>query len=101
MSTGSVVVGDFINFRCQIFDQQGNFACVFGTGILSIPKHVFVDSDDNILVPCDGAIQVFKSDGTHLKTIGKGVIGDASGVSMDLTGRIFVTDRKLDTIFVF
>ena len=62
---------------------------------------MFVDSDDNILVPCDGAIQVFKSDGTHLKTLGKGVIGNATSVSMDLAGKIFVTNRDLDKIFVF
>ena len=70
------------------------------SGNLVLPGKL-VDSDDNILVAGNGVIQVFKSDGTHLKTIGKGVIGEASGVSMDHEGRIFVTDKSLHKIFVF
>ena len=94
-------MGDCLNNRCQIFDPQGNFVCGFGERILAVPRHVFVDSDDNILVVSNGGIQVFKSDGTHLKTIGKGVLVKAAGVSMDLTGRIFVSDRELNKVFVF
>jgi len=75
--------------------------CVFGVRILSYPRRVFVDSDDNILVAINDAIQVFKSDGTLLKTIGKGVIRETTGVSMDLAGRIFVTDQIHSKIFVF
>ena len=69
------------------------------SGNLVLPGKL-VDSDDNILVAGNGVIQVFKSDGTHLKTIGKGVIGEASGVSMDHEGRIFVSDASLAMIFV-
>jgi len=75
--------------------------CAFGEGIMSVPGQVFVDSDDNILVACNGAIHVFISDGTHLKTIGKGVISEASGVSMDLAGRIFVSDISLQRVIAF
>jgi len=73
----------------------------FGEAMLCSSRHVFVDFDDNILVACSKAIQVFKSDGTHLKTIGKGLIAKASGVLVDLTGRIFVSDRDLNKIVCF
>ena len=101
LSTGNVVVGDWGNHKSQIFDPQGNFVCVFGVGIVSFPRWVFVDSDDNILVACSGAIEVFKSDGTHLKAIGQGVISSASDVCMVRNGRIVVSGSVKQKVIIF
>ena len=60
-----------------------------------------MDSDDNILVARNETIEVFKSDGTHLKTIGRDVISSPSDVYMVRNGRIVVSDFQKHTIFVF
>jgi len=60
-----------------------------------------VDSDDNILVADSEAIYVFRSDGTHLKTIGQDVFRAAAGVCMDKSGRIIACDGMYSEIFVF
>ena len=95
------MVGGHLQGKCQIFDPLGNFVSVFGAGILSFPRQLFVDSDDNILVASNQTIEVFNSDGTHLHTIGKGVISFAYGVCMDKRARIIACDSSKQTIFVF
>jgi len=52
MSNGNVVVSEGGNDRVSIFGSQGNFVRHVGAGQLSQPYHLFVDSDDNILVAC-------------------------------------------------
>ena len=94
-------MGDFFNNRCQIFDRQGNFRRAFGADILSAPTQVFVDTDDVILVSSYEAIEVFASDGAHLKTIGRGVVDRSSGVCMDLAGKIFVTNVRQHNVIAF
>ena len=95
------MVGGHLQGKCQIFDPLGNFVSVFGAGILFSPNHLFVDSDDNILVASGKLIEVFNSDGTHLKSIGEGVFSFASDVWIDRNGRIVVSDFQKHTIFVF
>ena len=65
-------------------------------GQLHSPVGVGILSSGNVVVG-----NFYKYDGTHLKTIGKGMIGYAAGVSMDLAGRIFVGDAGIDEMFVF
>ena len=85
------------NGKCQIFDPMGNFVSVFGAGILSFPRQLFVDSEDSILVANEESVEVFNSDGTHLHTIGKGVISFACGVCMDKRARIIACDSSKPT----
>jgi len=61
---------------------------------VALPEHLFVDSNDNILVADYGnnLIQVFHQDGTYVKSIGIGQLSEPRGVSMDLGGRIFVVE---------
>ena len=79
----------------QIFDFQGNFVRIVGAGQLLYPYHLFVDSDDNILVADKGneCIQVFHQNGNHIKTIGSGQISKPLGVCMDREGRIIVGEQ--------
>jgi len=103
LSNGNVAVGEYSNSRVSIFDSQGNFVRHVGAGQLSSPYHLFVDSDDNILVANDAStnpIRVFKSDGTPVKNISITGHGGAVGVSMDLEGRIIATDDGNGRILV-
>ena len=81
--------------------ERINFVSVFGAGILSCPRQLFVDSEDSILVANEETIEVFNSDGTHRYTIGKGVISFAYGVCMDKRARIIACDISKQSIFVF
>jgi len=65
LSNGNIAVCENGNSRVFIFDSQGNFVRHVGVGQLSNPHHLFVDSDDNILVAnCTSTnpVRVFKSD---------------------------------------
>ena len=88
------VVSEWDGNRLQIFDSLGNFVRIVGAGQVSNPRHLFVDSDDNILVADVGnkRIQVFHQNGNHIKTIGTGQLSFPRGVCMDLEGRIIVSE---------
>jgi len=80
--------------RLQIFDFEGNFVRIVGAGQFSSTYHLFVDSDDNILVADTGnnRIQVFHQNGNHIKTIGTGHLSHPGGVCLDREGRIIVSE---------
>ena len=87
--------------RLKIFDSEGKFVRVVGAGLFQYPYHLFVDSDDNILV-ADGnnkRIQVFHQNGNHIKTIGTEQISSTCGVCMDREGRIIVSEGSRISIF--
>ena len=103
LSNGNIVVCENRNGRVSIFDSQGNFIRHICAGQLSDPTHLFVDSDDNILVAnysSTNPIRVFKSDGTPVKNISITGSGGAAGVCMDSEGRIIATDNSNDRILV-
>ena len=86
------MVSEYSGNRLQIFDSQGNFVSIVGAGQFLNPYHLFVDSDDNILVAdCSNIrIQVFHQNGNHIKLIGTGQLSNPAGVCMDREGRIVV-----------
>ena len=61
-----------------------------GAGQFRYSYHIFVDSDDNILVAdwSNECIQVFHQNGNHIKTIGDGELSYPRGVCMDREGRM-------------
>jgi len=103
MSNGNVVVSEYGNDRVSIFDSQGNFFRHVGVGQLSNPYHLFVDSDDNILVANvdkTNQIRIFESDGTLVKNISVAGQKGAEGICMDPEGRIIATDHNNGRIVV-
>ena len=80
-----------------------NFVRHICAGQLSEPHHLFVDSDDNILVANHDSrnpVRVFKADGTLVKNISITGHAGAVGVCMDPEGRIITTDHRLCRILV-
>ena len=59
-----------------------------------MPFHLFVDSDDNILVADNdnNRFQVFHQNGDHKKSIGTGQLSSPRGVCMDREGRIIISE---------
>ena len=91
------MVSEFDNHRLQIFEPQGNFVRMVSAGQVKGPCHLFVDSDDSILVVDDGngRIQVFNQNGHHIKSIGTGQLVNPRGVCMDREGRIIVSEAPV------
>ena len=103
LSNGNIAVCECNNLRFSIFDSQGNFVRHICAGQLSNPWHLFVDSDDNILVAnftSSNPVRVFKADGTLVKNISITGHGGALGVCMDPEGRIIATDDNNGRVVV-
>ena len=103
MSNGNIAVCEYSNSRVSIFDSQGNFVRHICAGQLSAPNHLFVDSDDNILVANNSSpnpVRVSKADGTLVKNISIAGHAAAVGICMDPEGRIIATDHSNGRILV-
>ena len=103
MSNGNIAVCEGGNSRVSIFDSQGNFIRHICGGQLSQPYHLFVDSDDNILVANNdfiNPIRVFKADGTLVKNISIAGHSNSLGVCIDPEGRIVAIDFSNNRILV-
>ena len=95
LSNGDIAVCERRTARVSIFHYQGNFVRHVGVDQLLRPYHLFVDSDDNILVAngvSTNPVRVFQADGTLVKNISIAGHGGAVGVCMDPEGRIITAD---------
>lgn len=122
LSNGHVVVSECEgNHRLQIFDAEGTFIKVLtrnrevgflwglfgyflsGSKGMKYPFHLFVDSDDNILVADHqrNHIQVFNLEGVPFRTIGQGKLANPMGIWMDHLGRVIVTECGENRISIF
>ena len=96
LSNGNVVVCEFENNnRISIFDPQGNFIKTIRGEDLSEPNHLFVDSDDNILIANSGhnSIAIFSSEtGNLFKSLQiDDSIGYPIGITKLMDGRIMIS----------
>lgn len=110
---GNIYVTDSMNFRVQIFDQDGGFLSTFGTagdgpGAFSKPRGIGVDSSGHIYV-ADAEfdnIQIFNSKGDTLLYFGTsgrkpGEFYLPAGIFIDSNDRIYVSDSFNQRIQVF
>jgi len=103
LSNGNIAVCEFGNNRVSLFGFQGNFVRHVGDGQLFNPFHLFVDSDDKILVAnnnSDRPLRVVKPNGTLVKNISIAGHSGAVGVCMDPEGRIITTDHRNGRLLV-
>ena len=95
LSNRNIVVGEFGNNRISIFDQEGTFIKIIGAGELGNALHLFIDSDDNILIAdqINTRIAIYSSqNGNLLKSIPTDdSVGYPFGITMDRDGRIIVS----------
>jgi len=110
---GEILVTDALNYRVQVFDQDGKFlrgvgAAGDGPGTFSRPKGVAVDSDENIYVvdALFANVQIFDKEGRLLMAFGKHGQGPGefwlpSGIFIDPLDRIFVSDSYNKRVQIF
>ena len=82
---GFLYVADYLNFRIQVFDSEGQVELVFGTagdrpGTLNRPRGLAADASAKVIFEVDGAfqlVQMFNFDGELLMWFGGGGDGPA------------------------
>ncbi|MBK7869987.1 MAG: 6-bladed beta-propeller [Saprospiraceae bacterium] len=101
---GNVYVADFINFRIQKFDNNGNFLLKWGSfgsgnGQFINPIDIITDNNGSIYVVDFGSsyIQKFDNNGISLFRFGSFGIGNGqflypTSIAVDNAGNIFVAD---------
>jgi uncharacterized protein (TIGR03663 family) len=119
---GSIYVADSLNHRIQKFDQDGNFAAVFGGPEASVQAGLFREPWDVAIGP-DGLIYVadtwnhriqklntngalIKAWGTNVDTGGQatgaeGAFYGPRGIAVDATGRVLVADTGNKRVQIF
>ena len=114
-SGGRIFVSDGNNARISVWDAQGNFLFVFGTGTgqfsVSLPRGMYVDQKDRLhIVDAVGHnIKVFdvsEGEPSLLFEFGDFGVGDGqfnfpNDICLDLTGRIYVADRENNRVQVW
>ena len=110
---GQIYVSDSLNFRIQVFDQEGNFVRTFGKGgdspgYFSRPKGVAVDSDGNIYVvdALFDNVQIFNEQGELLMDFGSsgrdyGKFWLPAGIYIDEQDMIYVSDSYNHRVQIF
>lgn len=114
-SRGRIYVSDGNNARISVWDDQGNFLSVFGTGTgqfsVSLPRGMYIDHKDRLhIVDAVGQnIKVFdvsEDDPSLLFEFGNFGVGDGqfnfpNDICLDLTGRVYVADRENNRVQVW
>lgn len=112
-SGGDILVTDALNFRIQIFSDQGVFHGTFGSagntpGHFSRPRGIANDSDGNIYVvdALFDNIQIFDKTGQLLMDFGRpghefGEFWMPAGIWIDKNDRIYVADSYNKRIQIF
>lgn len=110
---GELLVCDSLNFRVQIFDQDGRFIRAFGSpgngpGSFNRPRSLAEDSDGNIYVLDNlfDNIQIFNSKGELLLDFGQhgkgaGRFWMPSSIHIDQNDQIYIADTYNRQVQVF
>jgi DNA-binding beta-propeller fold protein YncE len=110
---GQIYIVDSLNFRVQIFDQNGKLVSSFGKlgdalGDFSKPKGIAVDSENHIYVVDSqfDNMQIFDKAGKLLLVVGStgrgpGKMSIPSGIFIDNIDRIYVADSYNKRIQIF
>ncbi len=110
-STGFIIVGDSTDDTVQIFNSTGAFVVALthpdfpGSGFDN-PDFITVNSTNFIIVGdrVSGAdiVQIYDSTGSFVRALsGADPIGNLSGVAVNSTGHIFVSDNGSNLISIF
>jgi DNA-binding beta-propeller fold protein YncE len=104
---------DTMNFRVQVFDQEGVYVSTIGSlgaslGQFTRPKGISLDSEDNVYV-ADAAFnnfQIFNTKGELLLFVGNpgtdpGMFWLPAGLHIDRSDRIYVVDQMNKRVQIF
>jgi DNA-binding beta-propeller fold protein YncE len=106
-NTGRIFVADAVQRAVLVFSRENKQASQWrGSGQFPLSQPVGVAFDDQARLfvsdSYQGLVVVFSPQGTPVAAFGKGVLARPGGMAVDITRhRIYVTDAKLNRVFVF
>ena len=105
---GKVYVGEYGNHRISVFQLDGQFSHIIGSGHLKNPWYIAVSSNDQLLVANNGhdCISIFTLDGNYVGKFGaqgttRGQLSSPGGIATDMYGFILVTEHGNHRVSIF
>ena len=103
-----VYVGEWSNQRISVFQLDGQFSHIIGSGHLKYPQRIAVSSNDQLLVANSGhhCISIFTLDGNYVGKLGtqgtgRGQLSCPMGIATDMYGFILVTENDNNRVSIF
>ena len=105
---GKLYVGEYSNHRISVFQLDGQFSHIIGSGHLDYPWYVAFSSSDQLLVANFGhhCISIFTLDGNYVgkfgtQGTGRGQLPYPVGIATDMYGFILVTEYDNHRVSIF
>ena len=103
---GSVFACDNGNSQIHVFDVERKHVRTFGQrgqgeGQLSCPRGIEVSANGQVFVAQNHCVNVFREDGTFIRSIGQGKLRYPTDVLVHSSGLVYVADWGNDRIAVF
>ena len=105
---GKLYVAEYGNNRTSVFQLDGQFSCIIGSGHLKSPDYIAVSANDQLLVANRGhhCISMFTLDGNYVgkfgtKGTGLGQLGTPTGIATNMHGYIFVSEIENHRVSIF
>ena len=105
---GKLYVGEWGNHCISVFQLDGQFSHIIGSGHLQYPWYIAVSSNDQLLVANANhhCISIFTLDGNYVgkfgtKGKGRGQLSDPVGIVTDMNGFILVTEMCNHSVSIF
>ena len=102
-----VFITEWQGNRISVFQLDGQFSHIIGSGRLSKPHYIAVSSNDQLLVANSGhhCISMFTLDGNYVgkfgTDIGRGQLSSPSGIATDFCGFILVVEYGNSCVSIF
>ena len=104
----TIYVAEFRNNRISVFQLDGQFSSIFGSGHLNNPDYIAVSANNQLLVANRGhhCISMFTLDGNYvgkfgIQGTGRGQLNNPSGIATDMYGFILVTELDNHRVSIF
>ena len=105
---GKLYVTEWDNNRISVFQLNGQFSHIIGSGHLKYPYYIAVSTNDQLLVADYGhhCISIFTLDGNHVgksgtQGTGRGELSCPSGIAINMDGFILVTEHGNNRVSIF
>ena len=105
---GKLYVAEEGNNRISVFQLDGQFSHIIGSGHLSDPYYIAVSTNDQLIVANNGrhCISIFTLDGNYVSKFGtrgtgRGQLSCPCGIATDMYGFILVTDYDNHCVSIF
>ena len=105
---GKLYVAEWGNHCISVFQLDGQFSHIVGSGHLSNPYYIAVSTNDQLLVTNKGhhCISIFTLDGNYVgkfgtQDTGRGQLSCPCGIAANMYGFIVVTDYDNDCVSIF